>query len=197
MKELFGRTDDKSTWVYLSDGGHFENLGIYELVKRRCQYIIACDASQDADLSFDDLGNAIEKCRRDLGVEVTIDVSRIRRGKSTEDNEPAWSGLHFAVGDIQYPGSGPTGAKLLYIKSSMTGEEPVDVLSYHKQHPAFPHDSTANQFFDETQFESYRRLGEHVFESLREIARNSGAGDQPELGEFLVALQEYAVQASD
>jgi len=197
MKELFGRTDDESSWVYLSDGGHFENLGIYELARRWCKYIIVCDASQDADLSFDDLGNAIEKCRRDLGVEIAIDVSSIRREKKTEDSGFGWSGLHYAIGDIQYPRGAPVGAKLLYIKSSMTGDEPEDVLSYHTQHPVFPHDSTADQFFDETQFESYRRLGEHIFRRLWEIAEDRGLAKTSSFDSFLDVLQEYAQERTE
>ena len=31
FKELFGRTNANSKYIYLSDGGHFENLGVYEL----------------------------------------------------------------------------------------------------------------------------------------------------------------------
>ncbi len=70
-------TDDKK-WVYLSDGGHFENLGVYELVRRRCRLIIACDAGQDGDVTFEDLGNAIERCRADFGVNIEIDLGNLR-----------------------------------------------------------------------------------------------------------------------
>ncbi|MFY9854100.1 MAG: hypothetical protein WAK26_09520, partial [Terracidiphilus sp.] len=70
LRELFGLTNDNAKYVYLSDGGHFENLGVYELVKRRCKFIVACDAGADPDYSFDDLGNAIRKCREDVGVEI-------------------------------------------------------------------------------------------------------------------------------
>ncbi|HWN40072.1 MAG TPA: hypothetical protein VNP02_16335, partial [Gammaproteobacteria bacterium] len=70
LREAFGLTDKDSGYVYLSDGGHFENLGIYELVRRRCRYIIACDAGADERYGFEDLANAIRKCRTDLGVEI-------------------------------------------------------------------------------------------------------------------------------
>ena len=79
LSEMFGLTTDASKWVYLSDGGHFENLGVYELVRRRCRYIIACDAGEDGAMSFEDLGNAIEKCRADFGVDIEIDVKKLRR----------------------------------------------------------------------------------------------------------------------
>ena len=158
MRELFGLTNQRSNFVYLSDGGHFENLGIYELVRRRCRYIIACDAGQDGGLGFEDLGNAIRKCRTDMGLDIEIDVDSIHR-QSTGSSR--W---HCAVGTIRYDmvERGASVGTLVYIKSSLTGDEAADVLSYHTQMPAFPHQSTADQWFDESQFESYRKLGYHV-----------------------------------
>lgn len=158
--ELFGLTNEERNYVYLSDGGHFDNLGIYELVQRGCRFIIACDAEEDGNLQFDGLGNAIEKCRTDFGVEIDIDVDPIRLTKT----DPA-KGRHCAVGTIDY---GPKLEKgtLLYIKATLTGDEPADVIRYKDQNPAFPHQSTADQWFDETQFESYRVLGRHILETV-------------------------------
>ena len=152
-------TTDWREWVYLSDGGHFENLGIYELVRRRCRFIIACDAGQDGAVTFGDLGNAIEKCRSDFGVDIEIDVSNIRPAPGGTTSE--W---HCAVGSIRYDRQNrqDVAGTLLYIKSSLTGDEPTDVLRYAAEHPAFPHESTSDQFFDESQFESYRALGYHI-----------------------------------
>lgn len=95
--ELFGMTNAERDYVYLSDGGHFENLGIYELVRRRCRFIVVCDAEEDGQLQFDALGNAIEKCRTDFGVNIRINVDPIR---CTRDN--AKEGRHCAVGTINY-----------------------------------------------------------------------------------------------
>ena len=174
MKELFGQTTGESGFVYLSDGGHFENLGIYELVRRRCSVIVACDAEQDEKMAFSGLGNAIEKCRTDFGVDIKIDVERIRR--TTEDG--ASDGLHYAVGRICYnsrlkenehknePENLDGDGILIYIKSSVTGDEPVDILRYKAEHEHFPHQTTSDQWFDESQFESYRKLGEHVMDSV-------------------------------
>ena len=158
MRELFGMANEKSNFVYLSDGGHFENLGIYELVRRRCRYIIACDADQDGDLAFEDLGNAIRKCRTDMGLDIDIDVDSIRRQAT------GMSRWHCAVGTIHYEmlEEGATAGTLVYIKSSLTGDEAADVLSYRAQQPAFPEEPTADQWFDESQFESYRKLGYHA-----------------------------------
>jgi hypothetical protein len=156
FRELLANTNEASRFLYLSDGGHFENLGIYELVRRRCAVIVACDAGCDLESKFEDLGNAILKCETDLGVEITIDVDALR---PKEKNGPC--AVHFAVGSIKYPGIERLGT-LIYIKNSLSGDETVDIQYYKSMHPEFPHQSTADQWFDEPQFESYRRLGHHI-----------------------------------
>lgn len=171
LKELLGQTNARSDFVYLSDGGHFENLGLYELLRRECRLIVISDAGQDEQMTFEDLGNAIRKCRIDLGAEIHIDVDAIRRDPATGLSRAA-----FAVGYIRYA-SGANG-HLLYLKPCLQGHglEPVDVQQYRAEHPTFPHQSTLNQWFDESQFESYRKLGLCIGEqAVRELDRN-GAG---------------------
>lgn len=159
LRELFGLTSDEGKFVYLSDGGHFENLGTYELVRRRCRFIVACDAEEDHSFGFGGLGNAIEKCRSDLGIDVEIDVEPIRHR-----SEKGYSDWHCAIGKIHYSRVDADGRDgiLVYLKSSLTGDEPTDVLRYATENPEFPHQTTADQWFDESQFESYRALGYHV-----------------------------------
>jgi hypothetical protein len=154
LAELFGLTNDRSAFVNLSDGGHFENLGIYELVRRRCRYIVCCDAEQDEKVTFRGLGNAIRKCRMDLGVHISIDLRAVRPRRN------GFSRIHYAVGNIRYP-VGPPG-RLVYLKSTLVADDPSDVLEYRSRHAEFPHETTANQWFTESQFESYRALGFHV-----------------------------------
>jgi hypothetical protein len=156
VKELLGLTDDRAGFVYISDGGHFENLAIYELVRRRCRYIVACDAEEDENFSFQGLGNAIRKCREDFGVEIDINVDQIK-----PDPKTGRSRAHCAVGKVYYPDQ-PGWGYLVYLKASLVGDEPEDVLEYRVKHSAFPHQSTADQWFTESQFESYRRLGLHI-----------------------------------
>jgi hypothetical protein len=159
LAELFGTTSSESTFVNLSDGGHFDNLGLYELVRRRCRYIIVCDAEQDEGLGFGGLATVIRMCRTDFGAEIKICLSQIAR--KPDNKLECFSGCHHAVGDITYA-DGTTG-RLVYLKSSLTGnDEPADVLGYHNKVPQFPHESTADQWFDESQFESYRALGYHI-----------------------------------
>ena len=163
MAELTASTSDTGKYVSLSDGGHFENLAIYELVRRRCRYIVACDAEQDQDYSFGGLGNAVRKCRTDFGVEIEIVTTGLKPAK-----DGRFTGEHCVVGKIHYPAvAGGTALEgtLIYIKSSLTGNESADVLQYSVLSPRFPQESTADQWFGEAQFESYRKLGYHAAES--------------------------------
>jgi hypothetical protein len=181
LNELSANTNDEGRYVYLSDGGHFENLGLYELVRRRCRYIIACDGAQDHEMTFCDLGDAIEKCRHDFGAEIDLDVSRLKPQPSSRI-----SLSHYALGSIAYH-DGSSG-EILYIKASLTGTEPLDVTAYASANQAFPHDSTANQFFNESQFESYRALGQHI---IRRLTADAGIpeGDEIHVSRLFEALR--------
>jgi hypothetical protein len=179
LSELFGFTDETSRYVYLSDGGHFDNLGLYELVRRRCRYIVLTDAGADPDSTFGDLGGAIRKCRTDFGVDIEIDVGQCRR--PTGATTSAW---HCAVGQIRYdrldPGAQP--GTLVYLKASLTGDEPEDVLNYAAINPLFPHEPTTDQWFGESQFESYRKLGEHITTQVfQAVANDPGASPRETL----------------
>jgi hypothetical protein len=186
--ELFGSATPSSAFVYLSDGGHFENLGIYELVRRQCQFIIAMDGEEDGDFTFHALGTAIRRCRVDFDAEIEISVDEIRPDPAT-----GLSRSHCAVGKIHYPGTAETGT-LLYIKTSLTGDEATDIAQYKKLSPAFPHESTGDQFFSESQFESYRKLGQHAaWEALAPLRRKSmeaGDLDKP-TKKLCTGLQEH------
>lgn len=185
FKEMFGQThsgwipktrsDQKITeWqlsspdVHLSDGGHFENLSLYELVRRHCRYIIVSDCGADPEVAFDDLGNALRRIRHDFDVEIEIDVEPLK---------PQSNGLakqHMAVGTIHYNRTNDKGI-LLYFKPNLTGDEPDDIQQYKTRNGRFPNETTGDQFYDESQWESYRRLGEHAARSsLRFVERLAG-----------------------
>jgi hypothetical protein len=163
--EMFGLTSETQRWVYLSDGGHFENLGIYEMVRRRCRVIVVSDASCDPEYTFDDLGNALRKIWIDLGVRVDLHgLDRLKK-RFKERPTPATKEPYWAIGDILYKEADGPNAKdglLLYFKAGLHGTEPMDVLSHAMTHSAFPHEPTTNQFFTESQFESYRALGYEI-----------------------------------
>jgi hypothetical protein len=167
-RELFGSADENRLFLNVSDGGHFENLGIYELIRRRCKVIIASDAECDECLHFGGLGNLIRIAETDFGATIDIDVKSIRSQKDS------LSLAHCAVGKIKYD-NGSLGY-LIYLKASSSGDEEVGVTQYRAAHPTFPHETTANQFFTEDQFESYRKLGLHV---VRHSFRGTQGGDTP------------------
>jgi hypothetical protein len=176
----------------LTDGGHFENLGGYELIRRKLPLIVLIDAEADPDFEFPGLAELIRKARLDFGAEIHFldaaelaalkldaeppvftTLERLRRGKwneekgegaklSAEADRREYSHAHAALASVTYR-DGSTG-RVVYVKASLTGREPADVLQYHASHPDFPHETTADQFFDEAQWESYRRLGEYVGE---------------------------------
>lgn len=158
VKELFGLTNADSDFVYLSDGGHFENLGLYELVRRRCQLVVVVDASCDDGDNFEDLGNAIRKCLTDFNVPITLDVATLPGAAGGAGRASCVTGrIHYHQAD-----GGSQHGVLLYLKPALTGGENADIFNYSRLHPAFPHESTADQWFDESQFDSYRSLGRHI-----------------------------------
>jgi hypothetical protein len=163
VDEMLGQTNDRNTWIYLSDGGHFENLGVYEMVLRRCAIVILSDAGADPAFRYEDLGNAVRKIRIDLGIPIDFDMPMPAAWTST-----ATPGRHCAIGRIRYSAvdEGAEDGVLIYLKPSITGDEPADVRHYASQRPTFPHETTTDQFFSEAQFESYRRLGLHVVEQI-------------------------------
>ncbi|CAN5774042.1 hypothetical protein BH23GEM11_BH23GEM11_16020 [soil metagenome] len=153
-RELLGRGAVDSSWVHLSDGGHFENLAAYELIRRRCRHVIISDAGMDPDLAFDDFGNLVRKVRQDFRVEIRIDLSPLGRDAEGRARQP------MVAGDIVYPDGDV--ATLLYFKPSLTGNEPADIAQYAGRNAKFPHEATGDQFYDDAQWEAYRRLGEHA-----------------------------------
>jgi hypothetical protein len=167
--EMFGsaqcRDNPADQYIHLSDGGHFENLALYELVRRHCRYIVVVDAGEDAQFTFNDMGRAVRRVREDFGVEIEIDLEPIR------PDAKGYSKQHLAVGTIHYDGVvGTDKGTIVYLKPSLNGDEPPDILQYKRRKPDFPHETTVDQFFDEAQFESYRRLGEHMAnESFRRL----------------------------
>lgn len=163
-REARGNFDENDDFVNLSDGGHVENLGVYELLRRRCKLIIAVDGECDPMRGSGALIKATRLAAIDLGVRIELDLGEVRLDESVA--EQGRSQGHWAFGVIDYGPSGSGAGRelgyLVYIKSSLTGNEPDYVKQYHRLHPAFPHQTTADQFFDEEQFEAYRALGEHA-----------------------------------
>lgn len=125
-------------------------------------------AECDESLDFGSLGNLVRICATDFGAQINLDVRSIQKQKDGH------SVSHFAVGTIKY--SNASIGHLIYLKASLTGDEDIGIAQYHAAHPSFPHETTANQFFTEDQFESYRKLGLQI---VRHCLRGISSGAHP------------------
>ena len=189
--EILGRLYEDGSRIYLTDGGHIENLGIYELLKRRCKLIIVADAEADFSMRFPSFITLQRYARIDLGIRIEMPWDAIRKTTcdwmglyttgTTQKPDPS-EGPHAAIGVIDY-GGGQKGY-LLYIKSSLTGDENDYILDYARRYQRFPHETTGDQFFSEEQFEVYRALGFHAVHGViseRDVAELCVAGKPKQL----------------
>jgi hypothetical protein len=206
--ELTGTTNDQCPLVYLSDGGHFENLGIYEMVLRRCRFIVISDGGCDPTCSFEDLGNAIRKIRTDLGVPIDIEFddmhprsadSTLTKGRYVTTARIRYSAIDEAPTEIVNGVERPKEIDgwLVYIKPGLYEGEyfPKDVYNYATESLDFPHETTADQFFSESQFESYRALGRHAFNEIcgnYKSGKNTYAATYPTVAAFTQAAKTNA-----
>lgn len=153
IREAFGAASERTAYVNCSDGGHLENLGVYELLKRQCKTIICIDAEADPTMDFAGLVTLQRYAAIDFGINIKLNVNDIRPVNG-------FSPTNYAEGIIEYS-NGEIG-RLLYLKLSFTGNEPEYLRYYRHANPCYPHESTNDQYFDETQFEVYRSLGNYV-----------------------------------
>jgi Patatin-like phospholipase len=156
---------------YLSDGGHYENTGLLELIRRQLPLIIGCDNGQDPERKLGDLSNLVAKARVDLGVEITyLDQAGLDRVLGAK-HSPAFGSVEAlvdpkapalaALAELHYPGQAQPGL-LVILKPTLGSGLPLDLLAYAESNPEFPQQTTMDQFFDETQWEAYRALGQVI-----------------------------------
>jgi hypothetical protein len=174
VREMFGlEMSEDNAWLNLSDGGHIENLAVYELLRRRCKYIVCVDGEADPEFTFQGLMTLARHAQIDFGIQIQSTLSEIRPDPKTN-----CSRSHAVLCPIYYPDDGPGRPKatglLLYLKLSVTGNEPELIKRYRLNHPEFPHQTTLDQFFDEEQFEAYRELGVHIADGLFSRALTNG-----------------------
>ena len=189
---------------YLTDGGHFENTGVYELIRRRVSHIICCDCGEDPGYQLTDIANLVRKARTDFDAEITFltreqlkdlkskrvvpdavfgalgtpeELSDKMRPKAPGDKktpeqvapenpqDKKTAQYHAMLATVRYERT-DVASVILFIKPALSGDESEDVMEYKDAHPDFPNQSTVDQFFDEAQWESYRKLGEHSADQL-------------------------------
>lgn len=180
FKEMLGRTKLNDRFLYVTDGGHFDNLGVVELLRRGCTTIYCLDAGGDPAGSYAALGEAIALARSDLQVDLDIDPSPI---DAPEPGAPP--ATDHVVGRIRYRAT-PTGkgeftcdtddsspyvGRIVYCRAAVTTEAPYDVRAFQERDPRFPNHSTLDQLFDDEKFESYRALGAHTADRAIETLR--------------------------
>lgn len=197
LQEMLGRVHEYSRHIYLTDGGHLENLGVYELLRRRCKTIIVGDAEADPKMTFNGLARLMRYARIDLGIDIELDSSPLA------PDDDGNSSAHVLTGWIRYPEErdedgallrARSGGLLLYVKLSVTGDEDQVIQEYRATHPDFPHQTTTDQAFEEDQFEAYRSLGAHTIDELVSRVGAPGAGPKA-LDQWLwglSAIQETA-----
>ncbi|TPL82421.1 patatin-like phospholipase family protein [Mesorhizobium sp. B2-3-12] len=196
LAEATGQLRSDSSRVYITDGGHIDNIGLYQLLKRRCKLIIVVDAEADAGMNFGAFTDVQRFARIDLGVRISLEWRPVRDAALARDANrtkivPPDSELHlrhFAVGKILYEND-PVEGILVYVKASVTGDEPDYVLDYERRYPLFPNEPTSDQFFSEEQMEAYRALGFHAMRvALRERQQTASTQGLDSMQASLVTL---------
>jgi hypothetical protein len=188
VREMTGiAMSEKRAWLNLSDGGHIENMGTYELLRRRCKFIICVDGEADSAYTFPGLMTLVRHAQLDFGVRIEPHLDPIRPNLETTQSQ-----AHATLCRIYYPaasdGRPEAMGLLLYMKLSVTGNESELIRRYRTICPDFPHQSTLDQFFSEEQFEAYRQLGVHVAEGLFSYALMNGRPDPATIPEWFRRL---------
>ena len=170
-REMAGSSPGRSRFVYVSDGGHFDNLGLVELLARRCDWIFTIDASGDAIDTFGTLGCALAIAEAELGITVDIDPET---DMAPAPETPTFVRSTFSRGVIHYPAR-PASADvpavpasegtLLVVKAGVPADAPWDVASYHARFPRFPTDPTSDQLYPAPRFDAYVSLGRFAMRS--------------------------------
>jgi hypothetical protein len=197
LKEMLGRNRLEDKFLYVTDGGHYENLGLVELVRRGCRTIYCLDAGGGS--SAQALVDAIALCRTELNVRIHMNCEADEldaKPISKELNAPLRAKSVCSYGTIEYPGvdgdPGVTGT-LIYARSVVTDQSPWQIRSFQTTDPVFPHHSTMDQFFDDQKFEAYRLLGAYVAgeaaDLLAELRQTNGDRVASYIKESLTALR--------
>lgn len=173
FKELLGahRLDDR--FLYVTDGGHWDNLGLVELLRRRCRVIFCFDAGGDQVTTFNAIAEAMSLARTDLGVEIDLRPDTLAPRRRPKRGRPTMSPRAFTIGTVRYPESSGA-AHLVYCKAAVTESAPWEVRAYQQRNTVFPNHSTLFQLFDDECFEAYRALGEHTAASAYRAAAQRG-----------------------
>jgi hypothetical protein len=169
LDEAFGDGSSKSRYVYVTDGGHYDNLGLVELLERRCDWIWCIDASGEQIDSFSTIGKAVATAQAELGVSIEI-----RPEDMAPDEGSRFVKQVFCQGEVRYPATESDEARtgtIVIVKAGVTADAPFGVRSYHAENPNFPCDSTLDQLYTADRFDAYLALGHF---SMQQAFEGSG-----------------------
>lgn len=209
FNEMLGKHPSRGLFLYVTDGGHWENLGLVELLRRGCTEIYCFDAAGDKVDTFFTLGEAVALARTELGVEINInpevmepadsaksegqhahpDASKRTKETSESPKEPSRSQADFVVATFTYPNQ--VKGKLIYCKAAVTESDPWDVKSYAEKDNDFPTHGTIHQLYREERFEAYRALGYHT--ATRAVTGSNVSWTQQALDRFRGAINKPRV----
>ncbi|WP_158816068.1 hypothetical protein [Methylocapsa sp. S129] len=195
LREMTGvQMSEHNDWLNLSDGGHIENMGIYELLRRRCKFIICVDGEADPQSTFHGQMTLVRHAQIDFGIRIEPRFDDLR-----PDSKSTFSRSHSQLFRIRYPADGDRPNEIglmLSLKLSLTGDEAELVKRYRAIHPDFPHQSTLDQFYDEEQFEAYRQLGVHVAEGTFSPALMTVNSSPPSIANWFRQLASNMLEPS-
>jgi hypothetical protein len=164
LREPLGMNPVNAPFLHVTDGGHYENLGLVELLRRGCTEVYCFDASND---DFDALGDAVSLARSELNVEIDVDYSGLDPDEKTDLADKS-----CVCATVRYPGDEVPSGKVYYARCALTKDAPADATVYHRHDPRFPHDPTSDQLYTDQRFDAYRALGASAAVSaLREAKR--------------------------
>lgn len=175
-REALGRAKLNWRFIYITDGGHWENLGVTELVRRRCNRILAFDAGASGTSATADLGQAIAISRSDLGTRLEFKNDQLVQ---LDEVTEGYGSISHVTGTIHFPDSNDAPGAISYAKAILTPESSWDLRSFHQRDPVFPGHPTSDQLFDDIQFESYRALGQEVASRVLLDFPDLGSPDKP------------------
>lgn len=202
-REMISCLHEGQNWVNVSDGGHIENLATIELLRRRCKFIVIGDGEADPDHTFNGVVTLIEFAELELNAKINLPLDDLKLSRTATAGEARLSNEHFAIGTVEYLDEADVTERvgyILYLKSSLTGDEPEVVEGYAAAHDRFPHEPTSDQFFDISQFEAYRNLGIHVARSAMHALVSAGQGVDIRTGaaapDIKDALNDFSIACS-
>ncbi len=178
LREMFGRNHLDAPFLYVTDGGHYENLGLVELLRRKCETIWCIDASGDQVNTFNTLGGALQTAQAELQVTVEINPeSDMEPQAAKTDRRPQFVEQPWCQGKITYA-DGTTGS-LRFVKAGVPKDAPLSLRAFAESNPAFPCDATLDQFYDAARFDAYRELGELSVELALAALNKTGFENPP------------------